>query len=184
MTIIKTRIPEVKIIEPDYFEDMRGYFAETYSARTFDKYGIDTVFVQENQSYSIARGTLRGIHFQNAPYAQTKLVRVLRGAIIDYAVDLRRTSPTYKQYVSVVLSDTNHKQFFVPKGFGHAVLTITDNVEILYKVDVPYTPEADRNIVWNDSEIGIDWGLNTADFIISAKDKAAPCLKNSDVNFE
>lgn len=171
----------VKIIEPTYFEDFRGYFCETYSARTMKEYGIDTVFVQDNHSLSLKKGMIRGIHFQNNPKAQLKLVRCIRGRIMDYAVDLRADSPTFKKWVCVELSAENRKQAWIPAGFGHAFITLEDNCEVQYKVDEYYYPEYDRGIAWNDPEIAIDWGTDSP--IISEKDKNAPTLAQSDVNF-
>jgi dTDP-4-dehydrorhamnose 3,5-epimerase len=182
MTVTQTALLGVKIIEPTYFEDYRGYYAESYSARTLvNDYGIKTVFVQDNHSFSLQRGTLRGIHFQNNPKPQIKLVRCTNGTVLDFAVDLRSDSPTFKQYISVVLSADNHKQIWIPAGFGHAFLTLTDNCEVLYKVDEFYEPKLDRAIRWNDPEIAIAWSI--ANPIISQKDIDAPTLQNSDVNF-
>jgi dTDP-4-dehydrorhamnose 3,5-epimerase len=181
MTITQTALPGVQILVPVYHEDYRGYYAESYSARTLSESGIDTVFVQDNHSYSIQRGTLRGIHFQNNPKPQVKLARCTRGTVLDFAVDLRRDSPTFKKYVSVVLSAENHKQIFIPAGFGHAFLTLTDNCEVLYKVDEFYEPQYDRAIRYNDPEIAIAWPV--ANPIISQKDIDAPLLRDSDVNF-
>lgn len=181
MKLTELDIPEVKIIEPDVFEDYRGYYMESYSKRTLAKFGIDDVFVQDNHFYSIKKGTIRGIHFQNNPHAQSKLLRCTRGAILDVAVDLRKDSPTYKKYVSVVLTAENKKQIYIPRGFGHCAMSLTDEVEGQYKVDDFYYPEYDRAIAWNDPDIGIDWG--TDQFIVSEKDRKAPLLKDSDVNF-
>ncbi len=181
MKITELAIPEVKILEPTYFEDFRGYYCETYSARTLKEYGINTVFVQDNHSYSMRKGTIRAHHFQNNPKPQIKLVRCIRGEILDVAVDLRKNSPTYKKYVSVVLSEKNRKQLWIPSGFSHGFMTLTDNCEVLYKVDEFYEPSLDRAIAWNDPEIGFDWGIK--DPIISVKDQTAPFLKDSDINF-
>ncbi len=181
MKITKLAIPEVKILEPTYFEDFRGYYCETYSARTLKENGINTVFVQDNHSYSMKKGTIRAHHFQNNPKPQIKLVRCIRGEILDVAVDLRKNSPTYKKYVSVVLSEKNRKQLWIPSGFSHGFMTLTDNCEVLYKVDEFYEPSLDRAIAWNDPEIGFDWGIKNP--IISVKDQTAPFLKDSDINF-
>lgn len=181
LKISELELPGLKIIEPVYFEDFRGYYCETYSARTMKEYGINTVFVQDNHFYSKYKGTIRGIHFQNNPYAQAKLLRCTRGAILDVAVDLRRDSPTFKKYVMVVLSEENKKQIFIPKGFGHCAMSLTDDVEGQYKVDEFYYPEYDRAIAWNDPDINIDWG--TDNFIVSDKDMNASFLRDSDVNF-
>lgn len=171
----------VKVIQPDYFEDYRGYYCETYSQRTMKSLGIDMVFVQDNHSYSIKKGTIRGIHFQNNPVPQAKLVRCTNGKVMDYAVDLRRDSPTYKQWVCVELSKENRKQILIPSGFGHAFITLTDDCEVLYKVDGLYEPKLDRSIKWDDPEINIPWGIT--DPIVSQKDIKAPYLKDSDCNF-
>ncbi len=181
MYIEELALPGVKIMVPKYFEDFRGYYCETYSSRTMEQIGIKTVFVQDNHSYSIRKGIIRGIHFQNNPKPQLKLVRCTRGRIMDYAVDLRKDSPTYKKWVGVELSADNRKQIWIPSGFGHAFITLEDNCEVQYKVDEWYYPEYDRAIAWNDPDIAIDWGTNSP--IISEKDTKAPTLQNSDVNF-
>ena len=139
MRVIETKIPGVKIIEPDCFGDYRGWFMETYSTAKYAEIGIDNVFVQDNHSMSQKKGTLRGLHFQNAPMAQAKLVRCTKGAVIDVAVDIRKGSPTYKQWVSVELSSENKRQFYIPRGFAHGFLTLTDDVEFEYKVDNLYS---------------------------------------------
>ena len=181
MYIEQSELPEVKIMIPKYFEDFRGYYCETYSSRTMLKYGINAVFVQDNHSYSIKKGTIRGIHFQNNPKPQLKLVRCTRGRVMDYAVDLRKDSPTFKKWVAVELTAENHKQIWIPSGFGHAFITLEDHCEIQYKVDEWYYPEFDRAIAWNDSDIAINWGIDNP--IISEKDTKAPTLRESDVNF-
>ena len=146
MKKIETAIPGVYIIEPQVFGDHRGYFMETYSTEKFHAIGIDNEFVQDNQSFTAQKGTLRGLHFQNDPMAQAKLVRVTRGAVLDVAVDLRKGSPTYKQWVSVELSAENKRMFFIPRGFAHGFVTLTDDVEFVYKVDNLYSKENDRGI--------------------------------------
>ena len=181
MRVIETALPEVKVIEPTYFIDNRGYFSETYSRRTLVEYGIAAEFVQDNHSLSLRKGTIRGIHFQNNPKAQGKLVRCIRGQILDFAVDLRRGSPTFKQWISVELSAENRKQVWIPRGFGHGLITLEDNCEVQYKVDEFYCPEYDRGIAWNDPEIGIDWGTDAP--VLSEKDAGSPVLSKSDVNF-
>ena len=181
MKIIETKIPEVKIIEPDIFGDHRGWFFESYSKKKLKDLGLDVDFVQDNHSFSAEKGTLRGIHFQNNPKSQAKLIRCCRGSVLDIAIDLRQKSPTYKQWGAVELSAENKKQLFIPKGFGHGFVTLTPDVEFLYKVDQYYSSDHDRSIRFDDPEIGIDWGINNP--IISDKDKNAPLLKNSDVNF-
>ncbi len=181
MKLIKTSLEGVYIIEPDVFEDERGWFMESYSYKKFKELGIDVEFVQDNHSYSRKKGTLRGIHFQNEPMAQSKLVRCTKGKILDIAVDLRKGSPTYKKWIMVELSEENKRMLFIPKGFGHAFLTLTDDVEVQYKVDEYYSREHDRSIRWNDPDIGIDWPIE--DPILSEKDRNAPFLKDSDCNF-
>ena len=181
MKVEELDIPGVKLITPDVFEDYRGYYMESYSARTMAKYGIDTVFVQDNHLLSLKKYTRRGIHFQNGPKAQAKLLRCTKGRILDIAVDLRKQSPTYKQYVSVELDSEKKQQIFIPRGFGHVCMSLVDDTEVQYKVDELYYPEYDRAIAWNDPDIGIDWG--NIEPIVSEKDKNAPFLKDSDVNF-
>ena len=181
MKKIETSLPGVFILEPVVHGDHRGYFMETYSQKVFADLGIDNVFVQDNQSFSAQKGVLRGIHFQNDPMAQAKLVRVTRGAVLDVAVDLRKGSPTYKQWVTVELSAENKRMFFIPRGFGHGFVTLTDDVEFVYKVDNLYSKECDRGIRYNDPDIGVDWGI--ADPILSQKDTTSPMLADSDCNF-
>lgn len=181
MKAVKTEIEGLLILEPDVFGDNRGWFMETWSERKMREVGIKIEFVQDNQSYSAQKGTLRGLHFQKNPMAQTKLLRCTRGKILDVAVDLRRSSPTYKKWVSVELSAENKRQFFIPKGFGHGFVTLTDDVEVQYKVDAFYAPDCDRSIRFDDPEIGVQWGVK--DPILSKKDLSAPLLKDSDVDF-
>ena len=182
MEKIATSLPGVFIIEPKVFGDQRGYFMETYSTRAFADIGIDTVFVQDNQSFSAQKGILRGIHFQNAPYAQAKLVRVTRGAVMDVAVDLRKGSPTYRQWVAVELSAENKRMLYIPRGFGHGFRTLTDDVEFCYKVDNLYSKECDRGIRFNDPAIGVEWGEVRRE-LLSQKDTTSPLLADSDCNF-
>ena len=182
MKRIDTALPGVCIVEPKVFGDHRGYFMETYSTRAFEQIGITAVFVQDNQSFTAQKGTLRGIHFQNAPMAQAKLVRVTRGAVMDVAVDLRRDSPTYRQWVAVELSAENKRMLYLPRGFGHGFRTLTDDVEFCYKVDNLYSKEHDRGIRFDDPSIGVTWGEVTED-LLSAKDLHAPLLEESDCNF-
>ena len=181
MNIIKTDIEDVLIIEPKVFGDHRGWFTETYSKNKYKDLGIDIEFVQDNHSMSAQKGTLRGLHFQTNPKAQLKLVRCTKGKILDVAVDLRKGSSTYKQWVGVELTEDNKRQLLIPKGFAHGFLTLTDNVEVQYKVDEYYAPECDRSIRFDDPEIGVDWGIE--DPILSEKDLKAPLLKDSDVDF-
>lgn len=181
MKITETCFKGLLIIEADVYGDNRGWFTETYTKNKFTDKGIGVDFVQDNQSYSVQKGTLRGIHFQTNPMAQTKMIRCTRGAIIDTVVDLRKGSDTYKQWYSSELSAENKKQLFIPKGFGHAFLTITKDVEVQYKVDKYYSKEHDSSIKFNDPEIGIDWGIENP--VLSQKDSDAPLLKDSDANF-
>ncbi len=181
MKRIDTTLPGVYIIEPQVFGDHRGYFMETYSEKAFADIGITNHFCQDNQSFSAQKGTLRGIHFQNAPMAQAKLVRVTRGAVLDVAVDLRKGSPTYKQWVAVELNAENKRMLFIPRGFGHGFVTLTEDVEFCYKVDNLYSKECDRGIRFDDPSIGVDWGIG--DPVLSAKDTSSPMLCDSDCNF-
>lgn len=182
MKVIATRIKDLLIVEPQVFGDNRGWFFESYSKLKLIEQGISCEFVQDNHSYSANKGTLRGLHFQLNPKAQAKLVRCTRGSIMDVAVDLRKGSPTYKQWFSIELSADNKKQLFIPKGFAHGFLTLTDDVEVQYKADEYYAPEYDRSIAYNDKELNITWGIENP--ILSRKDQNAPLLKDSDVNFE
>jgi dTDP-4-dehydrorhamnose reductase/dTDP-4-dehydrorhamnose 3,5-epimerase len=181
MQVVRTDIEGVYIIEPKVFGDHRGWFMETYSKLKLVQQGIGVDFIQDNHSMSTKKGTLRGLHFQINPKAQTKFVRCIKGAILDVAVDIRKGSPTYKKWIAVELSAENKKQLFIPKGFAHGFLTLVDDVEVQYKVDEYYTPECDRSIRFDDPEIGINWGISNP--ILSEKDLKAPLLKDSDHNF-
>ncbi len=181
MKITETDFKGLKIIETDVYGDSRGWFTQTYTKSAFAQEGIHNEFVQDNQSYSAQKGTLRGIHFQKNPMAQSKLIRCTRGAVIDTVVDLRKGSDTYKKWYSIELSAENKKQFYIPKGFGHSFLTVTDDVEIQYKVDEYYSRENDRSIRFDDPEIGIIWSIDHP--ILSQKDQIAPLLKDSDADF-
>lgn len=181
MHVIPTELPDVYIIEPKVFGDHRGWFTETYSALKLAPYGIDTVFVQDNHSFSAQKGTLRGLHFQNNPKAQTKLVRCTKGRILDVAVDIRQGSPFYGKWIAVELNAENFKQLYLPKGFAHGFVTLTDDVEVQYKVDEYYSPDCDRGIRYNDPDIGIDWG--DIEPVLSGKDQSSPFLKDCDCNF-
>lgn len=185
MNKIETKIPGVLIIEPDVHGDHRGYFMETYSKRAFADLGITVEFVQDNMSFSAQKGTLRGLHWQNSPMAQSKLVSCTKGKVIDVAVDIRKGSPTYKQWVSVELSPENKRMFFIPQGFAHGFLTLTDDVEFRYKVDNFYSKEHDRGIRYDDPDINVDWGglLNGIEPVLSEKDTTGPLLKDADCNF-
>lgn len=181
MRRLDTSLPEVILVEPRVFGDSRGFFMETYAQETFRQMGISAVFVQDNHSFTRTKGTLRGIHFQNAPSAQAKLVRVTRGAVLDVAVDLRKGSPTYLKWEAVTLSAENRYMFYIPRGFGHGFLTLTDDVEFLYKVDAPYDRACDRSIRFDDPDISIEWNIDRP--ILSEKDQLAPYLSDSDCNF-
>ena len=176
MKITITKLEGVVIIEPDVFGDNRGFFMESWNKKKMAEAGLDYDFVQDNHSKSTVKGTLRGIHFQKGDKAQAKLVRCVKGAVLDVAVDLRRNSSTFKQWVGVELSEENKKQLLIPRGFGHGFVTLTDDVEFLYKADNYYAPEADAGVRWNDPEIGVEWGIENP--ILSEKDKKNPFLKN------
>ena len=182
MRFIETALEGVFIVEPKVFGDDRGFFMESWSEREFDKAGLHYSFVQDNHSSSAVKGTLRGIHFQRGEKAQAKLVRCVRGTVLDVAVDLRPSSPTYKKWVAVELSEANKRQVLIPQGFGHGFLTLTDDVEFLYKADNPYAPDADGGIRWNDPNIGVDWGIERP--ILSEKDKRLPFLRDAVTGFE
>jgi dTDP-4-dehydrorhamnose 3,5-epimerase len=169
------------IIEPKVFGDSRGWFTETWSAKAMEDAGLHYKFVQDNHSFSATKGVLRGLHYQKGEAAQAKLVRCTRGAVLDVTVDMRKGSSTYKKWIAVELSAENHRQVLVPRGFIHGFLTLTDDVEFLYKVDNYYDKEADRSIRWDDPELGVDWGIK--DPILSDKDKNAPYLHESDIDF-
>lgn len=181
MKVIRTKIEDLFVLQPEVFNDNRGFFMESWSKQKLEELGLHYNFVQDNHSKSAVKGTLRGIHFQKGDKAQAKLVRCVRGAVLDVAVDLRHESPTYKQWVAVELSEENKKQFLIPRGFGHGFVTLTDDVEFLYKADNYYAPEADGGIRWNDPEIGVEWGIDKP--ILSAKDKKNPYLKDAGILF-
>ena len=182
MKLTETTLAGVYIVEPVVFGDHRGFFMESWSQRDFGAAGLEYRFVQDNHSSSTVRGTLRGIHFQRGEKAQAKLVRCTRGAVLDVAVDLRPSSPNYKKWVGVELSKENKRQLLIPRGFGHGFVTLTDDVEFLYKADNYYAPEADGGIRWNDPDIGVDWGVENP--VLSEKDSRAPFLKDAVTGFE
>lgn len=183
MEIIETLLPEVKCIRMPKHGDARGFFAETYKQNALADAGITTVFVQDNQSYSAAPYTLRGLHYQTPPFAQAKLVRVLKGAVLDVVVDIRKGSPRFGQSVLVTLSADNFMQLFVPEGFAHGVLSLTPDTELFYKVSAPYAPAHDRGMRWNDPKLGIAWPANPDNFILSDRDRALPFLDEADNPF-
>jgi dTDP-4-dehydrorhamnose 3,5-epimerase len=177
MEIIKTQIEGVVIIEPRIFKDDRGYFFESFSQREFEEKVLTTNFVQDNESKS-SYGVLRGLHFQTPPYAQSKLVRVIKGAVLDVAVDIRFGSPTYGQHVSVELTEDNHRQFFVPRGFAHGFSVLTDEVVFQYKCDNFYAPHNEGALAWDDPQLNIDWHLPADKVILSEKDRHHSSLKD------
>ncbi|RGB64322.1 dTDP-4-dehydrorhamnose 3,5-epimerase [Provencibacterium massiliense] len=181
MNVIKTEVLDVYILEPQVFGDHRGWFMESWSQKSMEEAGLHYNFVQDNQSFSAHKGTLRGLHFQKGEYSQAKLVRCCKGSVMDVAVDLRKGSPTYKKWVAVELSAENKRQLLIPRGFAHAFLTLTDDVEFLYKADNFYAPQAERSILWSDPQIGVQWGIENP--IVAEKDAHAPLLKESDVDF-
>lgn len=181
LNIIKTKIPGVLIIEPQKHQDKRGYFLESYNEKTFKNQGLDISFVQDNLAFSEEAGTLRGLHYQLFPQAQTKLVSVTSGAIFDVVVDIRHNSPTYGQWIGEVISMENKRQLLVPKGFAHGYCTIQNKTQIFYKVDEFYSPEHDRGIAWNDPALAIDWPTSTP--ILSDKDGKHPVLADAEINF-
>ena len=183
MEVIKTAIEGVFIIEPKIWGDERGYFFESYSTRDFAaNTGLDITFVQDNESKS-RYGVLRGLHFQYPPYTQSKLVRVINGRVLDVAVDIRKGSPTYGQYISCELTAENHRQFFVPKGMAHGFVVLSEEAVFQYKCDEFYHPEAEGAIAWDDKELGIQWPIPAADVVLSEKDKHHPLLKDFDSPF-
>ena len=182
MKATETNLQGVYILEPQVFGDARGWFMESWSQRKMEEAGIRAEFLQDNQSFSAQKGTLRGLHYQLNPMCQAKLLRCTRGKIFDVAVDIRKGSPSYAQWTGVELSAENKKQFFIPRGFAHGFITLTDDVEVQYKADNYYAPECDGNIRWDDPEIGIKWPI--APVILSEKDKNAPLLKErTNLNF-
>ncbi len=181
MRVIETEIEGVVIIEPDVYQDERGYFLETFREDKFRKLvGIDVDFVQDNESLS-RKFVLRGLHYQIPPMAQAKLVRVVKGAILDVAVDLRRTSPTFGKWVMVELNEENKRQIFIPRGFAHGFLSLRDGTIVSYKVDNYYSPQHDRGIRFDDPDVGIDWKYDVKEFILSSKDLSLPYLREAEV---
>jgi dTDP-4-dehydrorhamnose 3,5-epimerase len=176
LTVKPLGIPAVKLLIPRRFGDHRGWFTETYSTRAFDQALGGTVFVQDNQAFSAQRGTLRGLHFQNPPEPQAKLVRVVRGSIFDVAVDIRFGSPTYGRWVGEILTAHGGEQLFVPRGFAHGYCTLEPDTEVAYKVDGFYAPACDAGLAWNDPTIGIEWPIAADEVILSEKDKRLPAL--------
>lgn len=182
MEVIKTDIEGVVILEPRVFNDERGYFFESYSKREFDEKVAPVDFVQDNESCS-TKGVMRGLHFQRPPYSQSKLVRCVKGTVLDVAVDLRKDSPTYGLHVAVELTEENHRQFFIPKGFAHGFAVLSEVAVFQYKCDEFYHPEADGGISILDDTLGIDWRINPAEAILSDKDTRHPLLRDFDSPF-
>ena len=183
MEVIKTEIEGVVIIEPRIFHDERGYFYESFSQREFEEKVCKTVFVQDNQSKS-SYGVLRGLHFQKAPYSQSKLVRCIKGKVLDVAVDIRKGSPTFGKYVAVELSEDNHRQFFVPRGFAHGFAVLSDEAVFQYKCDNYYNKESEGSIAWNDESLSIDWKIDMDKVVLSEKDKDSKPLAQADYLFD
>ena len=175
MIFEETSIKDLYVITPKVFEDNRGYFFESFNSKHFDERGINSNFVQDNQSFS-EKGTIRGIHFQKGEHAQAKLVRVLEGEVLDVAVDLRKDSPTYGQHYSVILSAQNKKQLYVPRGFGHGFSVLSDTAIFSYKCDNFYNKESEGGIIFNDPDLSIDWKVPASEALISEKDKILPRL--------
>lgn len=179
MQLIPTDIPAVKILEPKKYGDHRGFFSETYSRKALKDIGVDLEFVQDNHSLSAQKGVVRGLHYQVSPTSQDKLVRVVRGAILDVAVDIRKASPTFGKHVTAVISAANWRQILVPVGFAHGFVTLEENTEVIYKVTTYYSPKDERGILWNDPALGIDWGIDPKSATLSDKDTKNPVLANA-----
>lgn len=177
LRITKTNLKDVVIIEPEVFGDHRGYFTESYSQEDFNAVGLEYKFVQDNHSLSVEAGVLRGLHFQKGEAAQTKLIRVITGAVLDVIVDIRKGSSTYGKWEGFILSEINHRQLLVPKGFAHGFVTLTPNVNFFYKCDNYYNADADAGIAFDDPDLAIDWSIAKEQAILSEKDKHHPTLK-------
>lgn len=175
MMLIETKLKDCYILEPDRFGDNRGWFSESYNKKVFEDLGLNYDFVQDNESFSAKKGVLRGLHFQNEPYTQAKIVRCTRGAVYDVAVDIRHDSPTYGMWIGVELSEENGRQLLIPRGFLHGFQTLTDNVKFAYKCDNYYNKESDGGVMYNDPDIGVVWPIE--DPILSEKDKHHPKLR-------
>lgn len=183
MEVIKTDIEGVVIIEPRIFNDDRGYFYESFSQREFEEKVCRTVFVQDNQSKS-SYGVLRGLHFQKPPYCQSKLVRCIKGAVLDVAVDIRKGSPTFGKYVAVELTEENHRQFFVPRGFAHGFAVLSEEAVFQYKCDNFYCKESEGSVAWNDPELAIDWRIPADKVLLSEKDKLSKNIREAEYLFD
>jgi dTDP-4-dehydrorhamnose 3,5-epimerase len=182
MTIHETKIPGLLVIEPKVFEDNRGYFFESYNQKRFQQHNLNYSFVQDNESLS-SYGTIRGLHYQLAPYAQAKLVRVITGKIYDVAVDIRNNSPTFGQWQGIELSAENKNQLLIPKGFAHGFSVLSEKAVVMYKCDSFYAPDAERGINFKDHELNIDWKIPDNDAVVSAKDRVLPDLRDAEMNF-
>lgn len=178
MQVVPTEIADVKLIVPKIHRDHRGFFSETYNKAGLAALGANLEFVQDNHSLSVERGVIRGLHFQIPPFAQDKLVRVIRGSVFDVAVDIRRGSPTYGKHVARVISAADWNQFLVPIGFAHGFCTLEANTEVIYKVTNYYSPEHDRGVLWNDPDLGINWPIAASEAILSDKDKKQPLFRD------
>lgn len=183
MNVIQTEIPGVVIIEPRIFGDSRGYFFESFSEKNFNEQVAEVKFVQDNESKS-CYGVIRGLHFQKPPHAQAKLVRVVKGRVLDVAVDVRKGSPTYGKHVAVELSEENHRQFFIPRGFAHGFAVLSEEAVFQYKCDNYYAPQSEGSVAWNDPDLAIDWKIDLDKAILSEKDSKHPRLKDIDSPFE
>ena len=183
MDVIATDITDVKIVRPKKFGDHRGFFSEVFKNDVLKANGVDVDWVQDNHSFSASRGVVRGLHFQTAPFAQAKLLRVTRGAILDVAVDIRRGSPTYGRHVAVELSAGNWDQLYVPVGFAHGFCTLTDNTEVIYKVSAAYAPANEGGLIWNDPDLAIAWPISSAEATLSARDTTWPAFRDFDSPF-
>ncbi len=184
MKVTALAIPDVKLITPKIFRDDRGFFSETFNVRVLAEGGVAGHFVQDNHSLSTQQGVVRGLHYQLPPTAQDKLVRVIRGAILDVAVDIREGSPTYGRHVAVTLSAENWDQLWIPKGFAHGFCTLEPDTEVVYKVTDYYAPEFDRSLRWNDPDLGIKWPVSADLAVLSAKDAAAPLFRDLNRPFQ
>jgi dTDP-4-dehydrorhamnose 3,5-epimerase len=184
LTITPTEIPDVKLIKPKAFVDPRGSFCETYNRQRFFEHGVTLEFVQDNESYSAKAGTIRGLHFQPHPFAQDKLVRVLSGRIFDVAVDMRRSSPTYRQWVARELSVESGEQLLVPIGFAHGFCTLEPDTRVIYKVTAHYSPQHDLGFAWDDAAIGVRWPVRPAEAVLSDKDRIQPSFDTLPNYFE
>lgn len=180
MNYIETEIQSVYVLEPRVFQDARGYFMETWNQADFDKHIGKVTFIQDNESKS-SYGVLRGLHYQKGEFSQAKLVRVIKGRVLDVAVDIRKSSPTFGKYVLAELSEENKRQLFIPRGFAHGFLVLSDEAVFTYKVDNVYAPQAEAGIKWNDEDIAIEWPIDPKDLILSEKDTRALSLKEAEV---